>query len=83
MWDLDLRTRIFRYPCSYLIYSDAFRSLPDQVKRYVYTRLLDVLSGRDQMAEFAHLSRADRKAIREILLDTLPDARHYWERRKP
>ena len=26
--DLDLHTRLFRYPCSYLIYSRAFDSLP-------------------------------------------------------
>ena len=29
--DLDLNTRLFRYPCSYLIYSRAFDSLPDDV----------------------------------------------------
>ena len=26
--DLDLKTRLFRYPCSFLIYSDAFTALP-------------------------------------------------------
>ena len=26
--DLDLTTRIFRYPCSYLVYSDSFAALP-------------------------------------------------------
>jgi len=68
--DLDLRTRIFRYPCSYLIYSDSFDALPEPAKRYVYHRLLEVLSGKDQSADFAQLTNADRQAILEILLET-------------
>ena len=74
--DLDLGTRIFRYPCSYLIYSDAFDALPGPAKGYVYHRLLEVLSGQDQTPEFARLTAADRGAILEILLATkrgLPD----------
>ena len=55
--DFDLRTRMFRYPCSYLIYSRAFDALPDEVKEYVYQRLWDVLGGRETGKEFAHLSR--------------------------
>ena len=27
--DFDLRTRIFKYPCSYLIYSEAFDAIPE------------------------------------------------------
>ena len=70
---LDLSSRLFKYPCSYLIYSDAFDSLPALVKQEVYRRLLEVLSGSDQDAQFEHLSSADRTAIREILTDTKPD----------
>jgi hypothetical protein len=44
--DFDLRTRIFKYPCSYLIYSEAFDAIPEPSKSYVYRRLLDVLTGR-------------------------------------
>ncbi len=51
--DFDLRTRIFRYPCSYLIYSAAFDALPEPAKAYVYHRLLQILSGQDQSADFA------------------------------
>jgi hypothetical protein len=70
--DFDLDQRLFRYPCSYLIYTPAFDSLPDQVKRYITTRLDAILSGRDQSPEFAHLSPATRDAIREILRETKP-----------
>jgi hypothetical protein len=74
--DFDLSTRIFRYPCSYLIYSDAFDTLPEPAKGYVYHRLLEILSGQDQRSDFARLSAGDRHATLEILLATkagLPD----------
>ncbi|MFM7056288.1 MAG: hypothetical protein ACKO2P_05130 [Planctomycetota bacterium] len=70
--DLDLQTRMFRYPCSYLIHSQAFRELPGEMREAVRTRLHSVLSGEDQSAKFAHLSAADRQAIREILRETEP-----------
>jgi hypothetical protein len=37
-----------------------------------------VLSGQDQTEKFRHLSGADRKAILEILRDTLPGLPEYW-----
>ncbi len=71
--DLDLEQRVFRYPLSYLIYSEGFDALPRAVKDYVARRLDDVLSGRDTRPDFEQLSPADRAAIREILADTKPD----------
>ncbi|MBI4473970.1 MAG: hypothetical protein HY646_14980 [Acidobacteria bacterium] len=73
--DLDVEHRLFRYPLSYLIYSDSFEALPMVAKEYVYRRLNEVLSGEDQTREFAHLSMADRTAILEILQDTKPEFR--------
>ena len=77
--DFDLQTRIFKHPCSYLIYSDAFSSLPLQVKDRTYRRLWEILTGRDQSDTFAHLSTADRRAIFEILHDTHSDLPKYWK----
>ncbi len=73
--DFDLRTRIFRYPCSYLIYSEAFDAIPEPAKGYIHRRLYEVLSGRDQSPEFATLSSEDRRAILEILMATKPGFR--------
>lgn len=70
--DFDLTTRMFKYPCSYLVYSSSFTALPKEAKDYVMRRLNEVLTGRDESGKFKHLSRADRRAIREILVDTLP-----------
>jgi hypothetical protein len=71
--EFDLATRLFKHPCSYLIYSPSFAALPREVKDYVLHRMHEVLDGQDTTAKFAHLSAADRTAIREILSDTLPE----------
>ena len=80
---LDLDKRLFRYPMSFLVYSEAFDSLPPVVKDYVWRRLWDVLSGREQRKEFAALSPQDRVAVREILLETKRDLPAYWRTRRP
>ena len=72
--DLDLHQHVFRYPLSYLIYSESFDALPATVKSYVYRRLREVLDGRDTQPDFAQITAEDRTALREILLDTKPDA---------
>jgi hypothetical protein len=68
---LDLQGRLFRYPCSFLIYSDSFRNLPVGVKVRVIKRLNEVLLGEDTSDEFDHLAEADRSAIKAILDETL------------
>lgn len=68
----DLKTRLLRYPCSFLLYSDEFTGLPPDARSAVFARLDAVLSGRDTGGGYAHLSAADRTAVREILTETLP-----------
>jgi hypothetical protein len=77
--DLDLSRRIFRYPCSYLVYSDSFAALPTEARDYVLGRMLEILSGADQSPKFAHLSADDRQAILEILRATLPNLPEEWQ----
>jgi len=74
----DLRTRLFRYPLSYMIYGETFDSMPDLVRERVYRELYDVLTGKDTSAKFARLSAEDRRNVREILLDTKPGLPGYW-----
>jgi hypothetical protein len=71
--DFDLKTRLFRYPLSYMIYSGAFDSLPDVVKQQVAKRLEEILTGKDESKAFARLSSEDRKAILEIVRETKPN----------
>jgi len=70
--DFDLHKRIFKYPCSYLIYSEAFDAIPGPAKDYIYRRLFEILTGREQGSEFAALSGEDRRSILEILVATKP-----------
>jgi hypothetical protein len=71
--ELDLRTRLFKYPLSFLIYSEPFDGLPATARQAVYERLSEVLSGRDTRKITQHLSAADRQAIVQILRETKPD----------
>jgi hypothetical protein len=71
--DLDLETRLFKYPLSYTIYSPSFDALPDAAKTAVYRRLAAILRGADGSGTFAGIAAADRAAIIEILAATKSD----------
>jgi hypothetical protein len=75
----DLRTRLFRYPLSYMIYSAAFDGLPEVVRDGVYRRLYEILSGRDGRARYASLTGESRRAILEIVRDTKTGLPEYWK----
>ena len=77
--EFDLQTRIFKYPCSYLIYSDGFDQLPEKLKASLYQKLYDVLTGKDERPEWSRLSPATRRAIREIIAETKRDSPDYWK----
>jgi hypothetical protein len=69
--ELDLKTRLQKYPLSYMIYSPQFQALPEAPKNLVMGRINDVLSGKIAGPKYAHLTPALRTAIREILNATL------------
>jgi hypothetical protein len=77
--EFDLRRRLFRYPCSYMIYTPAFDALPDAAQEAVYERLWEVLSGRDRQQRYQHLTAADRQAIVEILRATKKNLPAYFQ----
>ena len=56
-----------------MIYSAAFGALPADVRAVIYGRMWEVLSGRDPSAKYARLSAGDRRAVIEILQETLHD----------
>jgi hypothetical protein len=80
LYQLDLKRRLLRYPCSYLIYSPAFDALPQRMKDAVFERMWQILSGqeRDPRVRSA-LSLSDRQAIVAILRDTKPDLPAYFQ----
>ncbi len=76
--DLDLRTRMFKHPCSFLIYSEAFDAIPAVMREHLLQRLHDILTGQDADPQFAKLAASDRQAILEILRETKPNLPDYW-----
>jgi hypothetical protein len=76
--DFDLTRRIFRYPCSYMIYTEAFAALLPAAKDAIYARMWAVLSGRETQPRYRRLARADRQAIVQILRDTKKDLPAYF-----
>jgi hypothetical protein len=75
----DLQRRLMRYPCSYLIYSDAFEQMPRLAKDAVYERMWRVLSGQEQGAPYDRFSRDDRRAVVDILLETKPGLPDFFK----
>ncbi len=71
--ELDLQTRTFKYPVSYLVYSDAFNALPAEVRSYLYGRIRQILEGSDQDPAFSQLDRESLDAAAAILRDTKPE----------
>lgn len=69
--ELDLTTRLQKYPLSYMIYSPQFQALPEAPRNLVLARINGVLSGAITGQKYAHLTPALRAAIREILAATL------------
>jgi hypothetical protein len=76
--DLDLRTRLFRYRCSPLIYSQSFVNLPKDLRDTVLVRLSAGLRAFPPAPAFGHLADDERVAIHEILTATLPDLPAGW-----
>ena len=72
--DFDLTRRLFKYPCSYLIYSEAFDALPPTAKR-PSTRACGTCcpARRRRRAGSARCRAAERQAIIEILRETKRD----------
>jgi hypothetical protein len=78
LYQLDLATRLLRYPCSYMIYSDAFDGLSAAARDAIYRRMYAVLSGAEQAPAYARLSTSDRRAIIDILRETKPGLPAYF-----
>jgi hypothetical protein len=75
----DLKRRLMRYPCSYMIYTEAFDALPEEARSAVYQRMWEILSGSERGPKYARLSLADRQAIAGILRETKRGLPGYFQ----
>jgi hypothetical protein len=73
--DLDLKQRLFRYPCSYMIHSAAFDGLPKEVRSRIIAMLVNILQGHDDSSAYAHLTAEMRREILGILRQTKEEFR--------
>jgi hypothetical protein len=76
--EFDLRTRMFKYPCSFLVYTESFDRMPAAVRDYALRKMFDVLTAANPGPAFTHLSAADRAAVLDILRATKPNLPAYW-----
>ncbi len=76
--DLDLRTRLFKYRCTYMLYTDSWKEAPREIKDRVYYQMGLGLREAGVAKEFAHIPVPERLAIRAILKETLPDLPTWW-----
>ncbi|HMH65320.1 MAG TPA: hypothetical protein VK515_07025, partial [Rhizomicrobium sp.] len=65
----DLKTRLFRYPLSYMVYSSAFEALKPEIRDRLYRRLYDTLKTKG----------ADGTDAIAILAATKPGLPDYWK----
>lgn len=75
----DLRARLMRFPCSFMVYAEAFDALPPPALDAVYRRMWTVLSGEDKASRYARLTPADRRAVVEILRETKRGLPEYFK----
>ncbi|MEM6329550.1 MAG: hypothetical protein AAF790_04810 [Planctomycetota bacterium] len=71
--EFDLETLLFRYPCSFLIYSESIDALPEVMRDFLARRTTEILSGKDRSGDYGHLTPADRRAVYQILRETAPE----------
>ena len=77
--EFRLYGRLIKHRCSYMIYSDSFRKLPEVVRDRVLTRLWEVMNGKDDDEEFAHLGRSEKSRILEIVKGTVDRLPACWQ----
>lgn len=76
---LELKSRLFRYRLSYLIYSPLFDGLPEAVRGRVYRRVWEALTGAADLEGSDVLPVEERTAIREIVRETKSNLPEYWK----
>ena len=75
--DFDLTDRMFRYPLSYMVLSQAFERLPAEAKARAVARIRQILLEGSADKKYAHLTPETRGRIGEVLAGSSP----VWKER--
>lgn len=77
--DFQLLNRLFKYRCSYMVYSITFKNLIPQLKETVLAQLWKALDGKSPEGRYDYLTASERRNIQKILAETLDDAPVTWK----
>jgi hypothetical protein len=69
--DFELKTRLFKYRCSYMVYSPLFEGMPGPLKERVEHFLKQALDSTNPNPDYQYLPQEEKSAIRSILKTTL------------
>ena len=75
---LDLKRRLFKYPCSYIIYTKSFDAIPSVMREHILKRMHDILTGKDEAEAFQTISPRSKQDVLGILVGTKPNLPDYW-----
>lgn len=76
--DFDLRTRLFRHRCSYMIDSVVFQGLPPMLRQKVYQQIGQALSEDPEAPGSVAFPVEEKRTIRRILRKTFADLPAGW-----
>jgi len=71
--DLDLQSRLFKYRCSYMIYSKSFRDSSKILKNSVLNRIKEIMTSESPQLGYEYLEAEEKKTIFDILSGTLAE----------
>jgi len=76
--ELELRHRLFKYRCSYLIQAPNFQTLQPTLRRQVLQRLWRVLTDPSSDSRYGYLEAAERDTIRQVVSATVHSLPAAW-----
>jgi len=79
LYQLRANRRMSRYPSSFIVYTDTFNDLPQDVLDYIWAEIERILDPTIRHEGYSHLSRSEKTVIKKILLETHPSATEYWK----
>jgi hypothetical protein len=76
--EFDLKTHLFKYRASYMLYTASWQKLPSELKERVYYKMAEGLRDQNPSPAYAHSPPDEKRAIRIILKSTLTDLPSWW-----
>ncbi len=77
--ELDLKTRLLKRRCSYMIYSSLWDGMHPLFKQSVEAKLWNALQENSTDRAFAYLPATEKREIRQIIKETKSDLPSWWQ----